>query len=643
MLGVLITCTALSGLYGLGTFAAHRVAIRKAREVYRDPAFRSARFFSGAAKQEPWTYAPPSDLPRLNISVTEPSIASNAVFEPSRRSSDIIGVVAAATDGALSAALAHMGARAVADGALHQTIERIGADFDLVASLKEGAASHISAASQAGYLNWLEGHLGETIAQHALAAAGHTVCFASTINQSGWDLIVDGHLYNVKVGVSAAQHVAEHLSRYPDIGVITDAKTAALFHSDSVMGLKELSIDHLHGAIAGHTHGVEAMHHAHSLNFPYLTLAFSVGHEISIACNHGFNAGEAAVAVVATTAAVAAGAKVGLLAGLSVAGPVGGFIGAVGGAIAGRFVVQAKHTHDAEVELEQFRKDWTSFQSSWKKACSSLEEESKEVTDRWTQVLTDQTASIRRGLERKTEAMAKELDGVCYRYGCALLLALDAIDATLDRDEQEVLARYPRRSPWQRALWPKASDHIGDCALHWIGQKHREIASWQAKLSEATAAFDLGQNAPELRSVIMDMIRRLDLTEDEAGAAGATATAEARALTLSMQEVWNVAVREAMPFRRECERQAGEELSVSWVRRPEEMEAILTPLEERHRTVQRKAERAKMSANPNLLDSHRELVARLKKAVKSMNGSSAPTEGVATRSTSLHPDNAVPG
>lgn len=92
----------------------------------------------------------------------------------------------------------------------------------------------LSEASQAGHLAQLSGYVGERFVALELREQGHHVAFPDDPNEAGYDLLVDGQPFQVKV-VQSARHVHEHLERYPDIPVLVNAELAdEVGHLDGV-------------------------------------------------------------------------------------------------------------------------------------------------------------------------------------------------------------------------------------------------------------------------------------------------------------------------------------------------------------------------------------------------------------------------
>jgi hypothetical protein len=99
------------------------------------------------------------------------------------------------------------------------------ADVDGVLSFARFAdtKADLSGASLDGLHSELQGYVAEQVAAHHLLAQGHDVLFPETPNNPGWDLLVDGHPFQVKC-LADSGGVFEHLDRYPKIPVIVNAE-----------------------------------------------------------------------------------------------------------------------------------------------------------------------------------------------------------------------------------------------------------------------------------------------------------------------------------------------------------------------------------------------------------------------------------
>lgn len=81
----------------------------------------------------------------------------------------------------------------------------------------------LSGASLDGLHSQLQGYVAEQIAAHHLIAQGHDVWFPHTANNPGWDIMVDGHPFQVKC-LADPGGVHEHLHRYPNVPVIVNSE-----------------------------------------------------------------------------------------------------------------------------------------------------------------------------------------------------------------------------------------------------------------------------------------------------------------------------------------------------------------------------------------------------------------------------------
>lgn len=86
-------------------------------------------------------------------------------------------------------------------------------------------AQTIDISSATGDLAQLQGYVAEQMIAQQLVAAGHDVEFPATSNQAGWDIRVDGEVFQVKCGASK-QIVDAHFDKYPDIPVYVNAELA---------------------------------------------------------------------------------------------------------------------------------------------------------------------------------------------------------------------------------------------------------------------------------------------------------------------------------------------------------------------------------------------------------------------------------
>lgn len=84
----------------------------------------------------------------------------------------------------------------------------------------------MQAASIAGAENNLRGYVAEQIVAARLVEKGHVVTLPDTANNPGFDLIVDGHEFQVKC-LSSIAGLREHFEKYPDMPVLANGELAS--------------------------------------------------------------------------------------------------------------------------------------------------------------------------------------------------------------------------------------------------------------------------------------------------------------------------------------------------------------------------------------------------------------------------------
>ena len=87
-------------------------------------------------------------------------------------------------------------------------------------------ASEMADAAAAGLGNNLRGYVAEQIVAAKLVEAGHIVGLPETANNAGFDLLVDGHPFQVKC-LAGLSGLNEHFSKYPDLPVYANSELAA--------------------------------------------------------------------------------------------------------------------------------------------------------------------------------------------------------------------------------------------------------------------------------------------------------------------------------------------------------------------------------------------------------------------------------
>jgi hypothetical protein len=246
--------------------------------------------------------------------------------------------------------------------------------FSLVDYVKEHHAAIF--APDNGFLDGLKGYVAESIVAEHFAALGHNVVLATTTNQPGWDLLIDGHPFQVKAGETAAQAAHHALALHPDIPIITDPSAAEhLFAIDphaAVVAVHEIGATHLEVTTFQTLDGLEAIGHAGSFHLPFITVAMSSWRELKL-LEEGHASFESACAHVITDgigvgAGMAAGAHTGVMVGglagphgMALGGLLGGFVGAIAGKLGATFMKEAKFKR----LLEQYKAESARAQATF--------------------------------------------------------------------------------------------------------------------------------------------------------------------------------------------------------------------------------------------------------------------------------------
>jgi hypothetical protein len=209
--------------------------------------------------------------------------------------------------------------------------------------------ANLAGESLDGLHSQLQGYVAEQIAAQHLIAQGHDVFFPETANNPGWDIMVDGHPFQVKCLVDSGG-VIEHLHRYPDIPVIVNADLAhqvgnhagvyvdAALHHDAIRQATEDSLDR----------GRDMA----DFEIPWISLGVSGAFNLYYMVANGTDVKSmltcTATDTIGRTIGGTAGKYAGAAGGLLLFGPAGaivvGALGAIGGAGAGRrLVVMGRH------------------------------------------------------------------------------------------------------------------------------------------------------------------------------------------------------------------------------------------------------------------------------------------------------------
>lgn len=602
--GIWVACVGLAAI-GLAVLVAHRRAWRNASERFVCPPRTSLRFFQGETRSEPWTIPPPRYPSELRLDLTTRPLgpgAAPAVASP-RPFSDLL---AATADGAFAAAIGTGGVLAASDSSLDETIARVDHDFDGLTTLSSDGFGDVSEAAKNGYTNWLEGYLGETIAAHSLENSGHVVQLADSLNQPGWDVLVDGKPYQVKVGDSAIEHIHEHFDAYPDIPVITDFETAEYFADPMVVGVDGLDPEHLgdvfdagvggiHGA-ADAADGIHPGQHLH-LHIPWFTLWRSSARELSILSRAGNEWTEAFTAIGVDAGSVVGGAMVGKVIGTLIHPGIGTIIGGALGGFLGRLFVSDARKQHVEAKLGEFEVAYRSYITEIGEIERELGPQEQAVLERWSNELRRRVEAVQGELERHLSQIRADRRRSVRQIGSALYESFSSFYEALDQDAIELDRRQPPRHPLLAFLFPTVEDKLRDQSHLWIRRQRSRLEEWERRLGASLSQAEMDEYSDTEIGRVQDCLHRFSteyhVDTAEAGAVGAMAMQQMMRITQALDRAWTHAVKAVAPHRAECERRALIELIECRRLVEPRMLAGLPALEERWTELSRLALRAR--------------------------------------------------
>ncbi len=220
------------------------------------------------------------------------------------------------------------------------------ADVDSILSFARfaDAKTDLTGTSLAGLHANLQGYVAEQIEAHHLMAQGHDVLFPDAANNPGWDLMVDGHPFQVKCLADPGGFL-EHLHRYPGIPVIVNSELATqVAHHAGVYVDPELHHDQIRHATE------EALDRGRDLadfEIPWISLGVSGAfnlyymllNDTDLKAMLTCTATDATGRIIGAAALKYAGASLGIILFGPAGAIVGGVLGATGGAAAGRRAV----------------------------------------------------------------------------------------------------------------------------------------------------------------------------------------------------------------------------------------------------------------------------------------------------------------
>lgn len=189
--------------------------------------------------------------------------------------------------------------------------------------------------SAIGSLDRLSGYYGEQLVAAHLSQAGHVVEFPSSPNQEGFDLLVDGHPLQIKLGTDP-QAVWDHLHAHPDIPVLVGSDLAGQFgHHANVIVDHSISAADLHAGVLETAQGLHGLSGIDIWDVPWLTVGMAMlrhSHKLS---SQSVDTGGYVTLVGQDVLAIGGGALVGKVVGGAMAGLLLGPFGVVVGSVLG--------------------------------------------------------------------------------------------------------------------------------------------------------------------------------------------------------------------------------------------------------------------------------------------------------------------
>jgi hypothetical protein len=200
-----------------------------------------------------------------------------------------------------------------------------------------------------GNVAQIQGYVAERLAAQALQSKGMEVLFPATSNQAGYDLLVNGHPFQVKC-LDNPDGVLEHINRYPDIPVLINEDIGDQLSSvDNVYPVHGLNHDQV---VASTKESLIAGDDMLDFRIPYIALAVAAGRNIYAIVRGQTDMLAALQNIVVDVSGGTAGGMLGskalAMAGLLIAphaAVVGGILGSIGGYAGGRRVARWVKTH----------------------------------------------------------------------------------------------------------------------------------------------------------------------------------------------------------------------------------------------------------------------------------------------------------
>jgi hypothetical protein len=293
-----------------------------------------------------------------------------------------------------------------------------------------------------GLISTYKGALGELVIADHLTQAGYQVELVSNFTEPGFDILIDGQPFQVKVGLTDAS-IVEAQDRYPDISILTvEEQGEASFEQSFPEGAEaSLSADDVFSvpvegqALTATTtdtlQGAEGLGDL-SFELPVVTAALGVMRGVDQVARGEKDVAQVATEVAVRTAGVGIGAKLGSL--ISIAFGLGALPGSlVGGFIAGQLLrgeSPAASPRRRWSRAHQAEQSFRRFQA----ACAPTLRQLEDACRRWKHTATD--AAHRGARHTRTQLQAIEATS-CRRFRDALFPRRSVLIALAARDRLE--------------------------------------------------------------------------------------------------------------------------------------------------------------------------------------------------------------
>lgn len=408
---------------------------------------------------------------------------------------------------------------AAVDSYVYEGIERLsGEQFDSFADLSRqiGEYSHDfwSGLSEQG-ISKIAGHIGEVYAADHLDQLGSTVEWPDASNQTGWDLLVDGHELNVKL-VSDFSSLSEHFAKYPDIPVIIPGDAANIpdnvVHLDPTAGMDELMAalssgqEHLvivddllsNDAILDQTEqATDALLGTTELvggHIPVMTVLFSGWREFNLLMNDKTDMLTSAANLGLDVAGTGGGGLVGAKAGAAIGTMifpgigtgVGALLGGIGGAVGGRFLTNKIKRAPFERALNNYNIFEEQMQERLQAETMVYIDTVEELRNDHQQTLNERKLAEQTEVHQQISELRQLMNDELYISFNDANQAIEAAKAELDRLSGQLQHKIGQASWLRRTLFPDADQLTMEEAVLRLKKAKQSITEYQINIGHVS-------------------------------------------------------------------------------------------------------------------------------------------------------------